>query len=369
MNDSFDYLETILYSLRALYDTYGYTRYKMSKFEEYDLYARNKDFLISDGVITFTDTNGKLMALKPDVTLSIVKNSPDLPDSQQKLYYNENVYRVSKGTRAFKEIMQVGLECLGRIDSYCVFEVLLLAAKSLLQISKSPVLELSDLSVLSDALDDAAVDPADRPEILRLIGEKNLHELFEKLTAIGVSAEKAGALCELAALHETPAKAIEKLSAVLNAPGYQKNLTAFSSIVTALSGAIGEEIVRVDFSAIGDPHYYNGIVFKGYVPGVPQSVLSGGRYDALLRSMNRTSGAIGFAVYLDLLELLENDASPFDLPAVLLYGEADSPKAIHAAAEAIRARGESLCVLKELPASMRAGKIYRLNHGKTEETL
>ena len=56
MHDSFDYLETILYSLRALYDTYGYTRYKMSKFEEYDLYSRNKDFLISDGVITFTDT-------------------------------------------------------------------------------------------------------------------------------------------------------------------------------------------------------------------------------------------------------------------------------------------------------------------------
>ena len=65
-NTSFDYLEKILYSLRGLYDTYGYTRYRMSKFEEYDLYARNKDFLISDGVITFTDTNGKLMALKPE---------------------------------------------------------------------------------------------------------------------------------------------------------------------------------------------------------------------------------------------------------------------------------------------------------------
>ena len=122
--------EKVILALRSLYDGYGYTQYKMSKFEEYDLYARNKDFLISDGVITFTDTNGKLMALKPDVTLSIVKNSRDAV-GVQKLYYNENVYRISRGSQSFREIMQVGLECLGDIDDYCLTEVLFLAARSL----------------------------------------------------------------------------------------------------------------------------------------------------------------------------------------------------------------------------------------------
>ena len=118
-------------SLRTLYSQYGYTQYKMSKFEEYDLYAKNKDFLISDSVITFTDLNGKLMALKPDVTLSIVKNSLDDPECIQKHYYAENVYRSVKGAHGYKEIMQVGLECLGCVDDYCLGEVLMLAAKSL----------------------------------------------------------------------------------------------------------------------------------------------------------------------------------------------------------------------------------------------
>ena len=63
--------ERFVFELRSLYRSYGYTHYRMSKFEEYDLYVRNKDFLSSSGIITFTDTNGKLMALKPDVTLSI----------------------------------------------------------------------------------------------------------------------------------------------------------------------------------------------------------------------------------------------------------------------------------------------------------
>ena len=38
----------------ALYESYGFTQYNMSKFEAYDLYVRNKDFLISDSIITFT---------------------------------------------------------------------------------------------------------------------------------------------------------------------------------------------------------------------------------------------------------------------------------------------------------------------------
>ena len=73
--------ERVILRLRSLYDRFGYDRYKMSKFEEYDLYVRNKSFLLSDHIITFTDTSGKLMALKPDVTLSIVKNTKDIPGS------------------------------------------------------------------------------------------------------------------------------------------------------------------------------------------------------------------------------------------------------------------------------------------------
>ena len=71
--------EKAIFSLRNLYEQYGYKKYKMSKFEEYDLYLENKSFLPSQQVITFTDLSGKLMALKPDVTLSIAKNAQSYP--------------------------------------------------------------------------------------------------------------------------------------------------------------------------------------------------------------------------------------------------------------------------------------------------
>ena len=65
------FAEETVSKLSALYESYGYMRFKMSKFEEYDTYVKNKSFLTSDNVITFTDTNGKLMAMKPDVTLQL----------------------------------------------------------------------------------------------------------------------------------------------------------------------------------------------------------------------------------------------------------------------------------------------------------
>ena len=168
--------EKVTYSLRSLYERYGYAQFKMNKFEEYDLYVRNKSFLLSDHIITFTDTDGKLMALKPDVTLSIVKSSGD-KEGVRKVYYNENVYRVPRGAFSFKEIMQTGLECIGDIDAYSVTEVLTLAAKSLMAISPDFVLDVSDLGIISTLVDSMGTDRNGRERLLAAVGEKSVHSI------------------------------------------------------------------------------------------------------------------------------------------------------------------------------------------------
>ena len=139
------YDEKAILSLRSLYKEYNYRQFKMSKFEEYDLYSKNKDFLVSDGVITFNDTNGKLLALKPDVTLSIIKNVKE-QGTIDRFYYNENVYRISEESHSYKEIMQTGLECFGDITSNEVCEVALLAAKSLSLLSSNFMLNIAEIA-------------------------------------------------------------------------------------------------------------------------------------------------------------------------------------------------------------------------------
>ena len=194
--------ERIAFLLRSLYRQYGFLQYKMSKFEEYDLYAGCRDYL-SDNIITFTDTNGKLMALKPDVTLSIVRNTKDIPGYVNKIYYNENVYRVSNGSHVYKEIMQAGLECIGDIDDYNIFETVLLAVKSLATISEDYVLSISHLGLISSLLGEFGFDEAEQKTAISLIGRKNMHEfkaLCESVKATHASStsDRESCTCESA---------------------------------------------------------------------------------------------------------------------------------------------------------------------------
>ena len=168
--------ERISIELREMYQRCGYLPYKVNQFEEYDLYMRNKRFLTSENVLAFSDMDGKLMALKPDVTLSIVKNTKDSADTT-KVSYAERVYRVPRGGKCFKEIMQTGLEVIGRVDAYTMGEVLTLAARSLAAISSRCALDVADLGIVSGILAEENLSDDLSAQILERISDKNLHGL------------------------------------------------------------------------------------------------------------------------------------------------------------------------------------------------
>ena len=303
--------EKAIFKLRNLYESYGYRPFKMSRFEEYDLYTRNKDFLVSDSIITFTDTNGVLMALKPDVTLSIIKDSTDITGSVKKVYY-ENVYRVSKGTQSFKEIMQTGLECIGDVDEYIICETLYLAAKSLESISKDFILDISHMELISEEIKALSVSADGEKEILKCLGEKNIQGI-KRICASENADEKASEiLVKTASLYGNMKKVVSALKEI-DFDKISPYVAALEKIAAYFENSGLEERIHFDFSVIHDLSYYNGIVFKGFINTIPTGILSGGQYDGLMRKMKRNSNAIGFAVYLDLLERLPDDEEKFDV--------------------------------------------------------
>ena len=295
--------ERMGFRLRSLYHGNGYHRYRMSKFEEYDLYSRNKDFLFSESVITFTDTNGRLMALKPDVTLSIVKNTRD-DGALRKLYYHENVYRVSSAADGFREQTQVGVECMGPVDTACLGDVLKLAAESLALISDRYILEISHLDLLTAFVDAIAPDDEARRRILACAGEKNLHGIRQVCAQAGIAPGASEPLEQLLSLYGEPKKVLPKIRALAEEYGCGDEARQLSQLAAMFAGTAAESRLWIDFSATGDTKYYNGIAVKGFIDGVPDCVLSGGQYDALMRRMGRKDRAVGFAVFLDRLDRL-----------------------------------------------------------------
>jgi len=359
--------EQAIFELRALYQRYGYTPFKMSKFEEYDLYVENKDFLVGDGVITFNDTDGKLLALKPDVTLSIIRNSKDEEAGlAAKVYYNENVYRISKSTHTFKEIMQTGLECIGDIDVYAMTEVVLLAAKSLEAVSEDYVLDLSHLGVLSPLLDGLAVSQAEKKRIIGFISEKNVHGLREFCASVGADAAIAEKLTALVSAYGKPSSVLPALRALKAGEEAEAAIDELEIITQALERVGYADRVNIDFSVINDTSYYSGIFFRGFVDGVPEGILSGGRYDKLMRKMGRRSNAIGFAVYLDLLEHLDTHASEYDTDILLLYDDSADVCELTHAVSVLAKNGTRVSAQKRIPERIRYRQLLTYRNGGLE---
>lgn len=361
--------EKAVFTLRSLYRDYGYQPYKMSKFEEYDFYAKNKDFLVSDGIISFTDTNGKLMALKPDVTLSIIKNFKKDGDAVQRVYYNENVYRIANDTHQFKEIMQTGLECMGKLDSFLVEEVLILALKSLQSISKDFVLEISHMGFLQALLDEADKGADFNRQIAVCIGEKNIHELTRICGLYDVPETLQDKLKKFIGIYGERAKVLSQLESICDGnDAMEAALTELKNISAAFDDSVFASNVRFDFSLVNDMNYYDDIVFQGFIKGIPEVILSGGRYDRLMKRIGHDTGAIGFALYLDLLETIREGGKKYDVDAVLLYEEGVDSKQLRETLKELSSNNIRVSVQKSVPSGMSYRKLLKFN-GKGVEII
>ncbi len=352
--------EKAVYGLRSIYEKYGYSYFKMSKFEEYDLYVRNKDFLISDSVITFTDTNGRLMALKPDVTLSIIKNSSDKKDVTEKLYYNENVYRVSGSSHTYKEIMQTGLECVGDVDMFSVCEVITLAVKSLAELSDNYVLDISHMGIITGLLDDICISEENKEKIIRCIGEKNAHEIEKICKSADVSAEDTGRILNLVKVYGPMGEALKKIESICVNESMKNALRELNELYEVIEYGGMSECVNLDFSVANDMKYYNGIVFQGFISGIPESILSGGQYDKLMKKMGKKYGAIGFAVYIDLLERLDEENGESKVDILLLYDDKTDAKTLTCEVKRMAEGGKSILLQKSVPGNIKYGRLMKI---------
>ena len=332
--------------LEELCRKYGYARYKMSRFEEYELYVRNKDFLQSDRVITFSGPDGRLLAMKPDVTLSIIKNAPEAPGAVRKVHYRENVYRQDRDSGNFKEILQAGLECVGDVGVYETAEVVYLAAKSLEALGEQTILSLSHVGLIRHCLEDSGLPASAAQQALDCLGQKREQELRQLCRDHGAK--------ETLLLALLGARTIEDLAPLL--PENNEAWQELVQIVALLEARGCGSRVRLDFSLGNDMKYYSGLVFKGYARGLPAHILSGGQYDLLLRKMHKNARAIGFAVYLDQLEEPGDGA----LDTLLLCGDA-APAEILAAVEKLPG---TVLAAKAIPADRTWKRLAELVNGE-----
>lgn len=342
-------------TLREIYSACGYSRYRTVGFEEYDLFSEYRDFLTSGQMITFTGAGGRLLALKPDITMSIIRDAADEPGRSDKFFYSESVYRVPAGADEFREILQIGLECIGDIGAYDRAEVVSLACKTLAETGREYVLDISHTGLISGLFELLGIPVNIRAELAEALKNKNA----PMVRALCPDEEAAGKLVEFSRFSAPIKEAVRGLRYF----GFDRNPSSAAALaqIEMIAGTLRDaeaECIMLDFSVIHGMNYYDGIVYSGYIDGIAEAVLKGGEYGKLTAKMGRSGSGLGFALYTDLLERLDGEKQ-YSADVLLVSGDAE-PNAVAQAVAKLRASGRSVLVQKTEVGTERCRETVRL---------
>lgn len=185
-------------------------------------------------------------------------------------------------------------------------------------------------------------------------------------TAAGVPEEPADRLIRLVELYGPATELLPELRALAATEAELAAADELEDTVRVLAsfGCVGG--VNIDLSITCDTEYYNGLVFKGYVPGAPSAVLSGGRYDSLMRKLGKDEQAIGFAVYLNLLERLGGAEPEYDAD-VLLIPDGETPEELAGVVRELTDSGRSVRVQRGAAPSLRCRTVMKMMDGRPVE--
>ena len=320
--------DLVLLNIRKIYDSYGYKKISLPSFEEYDLYNENKDF-IDRNVLTVMSPNGKLLALRPDITLSVAKKiSKEQSLKYSKIYYQENTYNLTKYV-GYEEDEQLGIELIGKESTFLDFEIINLAVKSLDIINKKSMIVLSHAGFISSIFENFDLEYETKEQILDCINRKNSHDIQKILKRNEHISENVKKLIykipELSGNLENIEKELLKYEINDNT---KKILSELKQLNSLLMKFYKKSKIVFDFSVVRNLNYYNGIILQGYIEDFPNVILTGGRYDKLFEKFGVDTGAVGFAILTDGLKGYYKDTDKKDFEVLIAYDNSDFEKLV-----------------------------------------
>jgi len=172
--------EKFIYKLRNLFEDYGYKNLSVNLLEDYESYSN--DLTIKDeNILKLIHPNGKLYALRPDMTIPIAKRfarEVKKEELSHKVYYSDSIYRIEqKAFDSLTEIKQMGVEELGVKDRVMDLEILTLVKEVLCNINETNHIDLSHSEVIENLFKKTQFNKENREVILDLIGKRAKSDL------------------------------------------------------------------------------------------------------------------------------------------------------------------------------------------------
>jgi len=291
----------------SVFDGWGYEEIATPSVDYYALFERGMGHVEARRAFRFADTDGRLLALRPDITSSVARAAATLfanAPRPLRFCYAASVFRQLPHSRAEwrRQGRQLGCELIGAGGADADIEVLAIVAEVLgrLGLAGSCRVTLNHVGVFNGVAEQLGLSPEAREEMRQLVDARDAGALAAFLKALGshdARAERAARLLRLSGGREIPGAAKKLLS---NA-GSRATLDELEKLLSAVETLGFGEGFSVDLSDVSGLGYYTGLVFKVYVEGAGARVGGGGRYDDLTANFGRREPAIGFVLDLDAL--------------------------------------------------------------------
>lgn len=304
----------------SVFDGWSYEEITTPSVDYYSLFEFGMGHMEARRAFRFTDTDGRMLALRPDVTSSVARAAATLLARRERplrLCYAGQVFRQQPASHApwRRESEQLGCEHVGSELGGADLEVLAIVVEVLKRLGLAArfSITLNDVGVFNGVAERLALGAGERDRMRRLIDVRDAAEL-QRLLAQHARAEEA---CSFARLAELPGKSEVLADAVrlIKNPRSAEALARLGQLWDT-AGALGlTDQLEIDLGDLSGLDYYTGLTFKIYVEGVGSRAGGGGRYDNLTANFGRAEPAVGFVLDLDALaEALSRQFAPSPEP-------------------------------------------------------
>ena len=286
---------------------YGYQDIQTPMFEFFDVFGKERGSVISKEMYKFFDREGNTLVLRPDITPSIARSAAKYyMDEEMPLrfcYIGNTFINNSSYQGRMKECTQLGCELIGDETADADGEMIAVIIRCLLASGLTEFqVELGEADFFRGLIEEADIEEEIEWKLRELIENKNYFGVEELLEGENISKEKIATFLKLQELFGS----VEKLSqarALTENKLAQKAIERLEKIYHILELYGLEKYISFELGMLGRYKYYTGILFKGYTYGTGDMIVTGGRYNNLLKQFGKDAPSIGFAINLDQLLL------------------------------------------------------------------
>lgn len=255
--------------------------------------------------------------------------------------------------------MQYGVECIGHLDLYNLCEMVGLAADSLNNISSESVLNISHLEVVLSLLRNCNIEEMQRLQLLKFIEDKNAKGIQTMCNIMEIPDDVVAEILGLISAYGLLDMVIPKLKKQIKNSYALKYLDELEYIVKVVQSKTKVKII-VDMSITTVyMNYYDGIIFKGFIRDISNSIVVGGQYNSLMRYFDRNISAVGFAIYLDYMEKVNN--AKHDIDIFILYNDGDDIREVYKKVNSLIDEGNSVSAGKNIDKSLNIKQIINFS--------